>query len=88
MNLIGLMLIVAIGSNYAIFFDQADRHGQGGIASCTLASLVIANTATIMGFAPLAFSGVPVLQAIGATVAPGVFLALLFSASFSQRQAS
>jgi predicted exporter len=84
MNLIGLMLIVAVGSNYALFFDQGDRQVHGEIAPRTLASLVIANIATVMGFGPLAFSGVPVLQAIGATVAPGVVLALLFSASFSQ----
>ena len=84
MNLIGLMLIVAVGSNYALFFDQGDGQVHGEIAPRTLASLVIANIATIMGFGPLAFSGVPVLQAIGVTVAPGVFLALLFSASFSQ----
>ncbi|MCL4525024.1 MAG: MMPL family transporter [Gammaproteobacteria bacterium] len=84
MNLIGLMLIVAIGSNYALFFDQGDRQVHGEIAPRTLASLVIANITTIMGFGPLAFSGVPVLQAIGAAVAPGVVLALLFSASFSQ----
>ena len=85
MNLIGLMLIVAIGSNYALFFDQGDRQVHGEIAPRTLASLVIANITTIMGFGPLAFSGVPVLQAIGAAVAPGVVLALLFSASFSQQ---
>ncbi|WP_425648404.1 MMPL family transporter [Acidithiobacillus ferruginosus] len=83
MNLIGLMLIVAVGSNYALFFDQGDRQVHGEIAPRTLASLVIANITTIMGFGPLAFSGVPVLQAIGAAVAPGVVLALLFSASFS-----
>uniref|UniRef100_E6Q9J9 Putative exporter n=1 Tax=mine drainage metagenome TaxID=410659 RepID=E6Q9J9_9ZZZZ len=84
MNLIGLMLIVAVGSNYALFFDRGDRQVHGEIAPRTLASLVIANITTIMGFGPLAFSGVPVLQAIGAAVAPGVVLALLFSASFSQ----
>lgn len=88
MNLIGLMLIVAVGSNYALFFDQGDRQAHGEIAPRTLASLLVANIATVMGFGPLAFSGVPVLQAIGATVAPGVVLALLFSASFSQRTAA
>jgi len=88
MNLIGLMLIVAVGSNYALFFDQGDRQVHGEVAPRTLASLLVANIATVMGFGPLAFSGVPVLQAIGATVAPGVVLALLFSASFSQRTAA
>jgi predicted exporter len=75
LHLIGMLLIVAVGSNYALFFDTHAR-------SCplTLASLVIANTATVLGFGVLAFSSVPVLSALGATVAPGAFLALVFSA--------
>ena len=85
MNLIGLMLIVAVGSNYALFFDRSGQM-NGESSSRTLVSLVIANLATVSGFAPLAFSGVPVLQAIGATVAPGVILALLFSASLVERR--
>jgi predicted exporter len=36
-----------------------------------------------MGFGILAFSKVPVLAALGMTVAPGTLLALLFSASLS-----
>ncbi|MHB1320012.1 MAG: MMPL family transporter [Acidithiobacillus ferrivorans] len=85
LNLIGLMLIVAVGSNYALFFDRSGQmNGEG--SSRTLVSLVVANLATLIGFAPLAFSGVPVLQAIGATVAPGVVLALLFSASLAERR--
>ncbi|WCE93637.1 MMPL family transporter [Acidithiobacillus ferriphilus] len=85
MNLIGLMLIVAVGSNYALFFDRGGQMNREG-SSRTLLSLVVANMATVIGFAPLAFSGVPVLQAIGATVAPGVILALLFSASLVERR--
>ncbi|MEY2333679.1 MMPL family transporter [Acidithiobacillus ferrianus] len=85
MNLIGLMLIVAVGSNYALFFDRGARTDEESAAR-TLVSLVIANMATVMGFGPLAFSGVPVLQAIGATVAPGVVLALWFSASLTDRE--
>jgi predicted exporter len=85
LNLIGLMLIVAVGSNYALFFDRSGQmNGEG--SSRTLVSLVVANLATLIGFTPLAFSGVPVLQAIGATVAPGVILALLFSASLVERR--
>ena len=44
----------------------------------TLASLVIANASTVIGFGLLSFSQVPVLVALGTTVAPGAFLALLF----------
>lgn len=86
MNLIGLMLIVAVGSNYALFFARDSGKEDGELTPVALASLVIANLATVLGFGPLAFSGVPVLQAIGATVAPGVVLALLFSASFYPRK--
>lgn len=81
LHLIGLMLIVAVGSNYALFFDQGAQ--SGGIAPRTLASLLLANLTTVFGFGPLALSGVPVLQAMGMTVGPGVLLALLFSAMLS-----
>jgi predicted exporter len=77
LHLIGMLLIVAVGSNYALFFDRSSHEGS---ATLTLASLVVANTATVLGFGVLAFSSVPVLSALGSTVAPGAFLALVFSA--------
>jgi predicted exporter len=80
LHLVGMLLIVAVGSNYALFFDrQASVHQAGG-ESLTLASLVIANASTVIGFGLLSFSQVPVLAALGTTVAPGAFLALLFAA--------
>jgi predicted exporter len=80
LHLVGMLLIVAVGSNYALFFDkQADLHGAGS-ESLTLASLVIANASTVIGFGLLSFSQVPVLVALGTTVAPGAFLALVFAA--------
>lgn len=85
LHLIGLLLVVAIGSNYALFFDQRDATQT--IAPRTFASLLFANIATVLGFGLLAFSSVPVLQAMGVTVAPGVILALVFSAVFADPQA-
>src|SRR4029077_5815706 len=80
LHLVGMLLIVAVGSNYAVFFDrQASVHQSGG-ESLTFASLVIANASTVIGFGLLSFSQVPVLVALGTTVAPGAFLALLFAA--------
>ncbi len=76
LHLVGLLLIVAVGSNYALFFDRAGQR----IEPRTLASLVIANATTVLGFGVLAFSQLPVLHAIGVTVGPGAVLALLFSA--------
>lgn len=80
LNLVGMLLIVAVGSNYALFFDHEGRADAQGRGPLTLASLGIANLSTVIGFGLLSFSQVPVLVALGATVAPGAFLALLFSA--------
>src|SRR5450830_529835 len=92
LHLIGLLLIVAIGSNYALFFNLTFNptltHGAQGISPRTYASLLFANVATVLGFGLLALSSVPVLQAMGVTVAPGVVLALIFSAIFSRSDVS
>ena len=82
LHLVGMLLIVAVGSNYALFFDRVTALGAG--EALTLASLLIANTATVVGFGLLCFSQVPVLVDLGATVAPGAFLALLFAAAGSR----
>jgi predicted exporter len=50
-----------------------------------MVSLVFANIATVIGFGLLAFSRVPILHAIGATVGMGAVLSLLFAAIFIAR---
>ncbi len=89
LHLVGMLLIVAVGSNYALFFDAhppSDADAEPGEAApLTLASLLIANLCTVIGFGLLSFSRVPVLEALGATVAPGAFLALLFAAALTPR---
>lgn len=90
LHLVGLLLIVAVGSNYALFFNKpggaAGTRPAPGITPQTLASLVFANLTTVAGFGLLGFSQVPVLQAIGTTVGPGAVLALIFSAVFASRK--
>jgi predicted exporter len=78
LHLVGMLLIVAVGSNYALFFDRRAAGDSGG--PLTVASLFIANLCTVIGFGLLSFSGVAVLEALGTTVAPGTFLALLYAA--------
>ena len=83
------LLIVAVGSNYALFFNperttEPDAQTMEGISPRTLASLVFANLTTVAGFGLLGISQVPVLQAIGVTVGPGAVLALLLSAIFAR----
>ncbi|TKC86911.1 hypothetical protein FAZ69_20005 [Trinickia terrae] len=81
LHLIGLLLIVAVGSNYALFFNRSAQHGDAArIGPSTLVSLLIANLATVAGFGLLALSRVPMLESFGLTVGPGAILALVFSA--------
>ena len=77
-HLVGLLLVVAVGSNYALFFERQAATAQD--RERTLVSLVFANATTMMGFGVLAFSSVPVLHAIGSTVGIGAILSLAFSA--------
>ena len=82
LHLVGLLLVVAVGSNYALFFDHSDSGTP--ISPRTLASMLFANLTTVAGFGLLAFSNVSILQAMGVTVAPGVILALIYSAIFAR----
>jgi predicted exporter len=85
LHLVGLLLVVAIGSNYALFFDRGTYDGTTNMMTPrTLASMLLANCTTVAGFGLLAFSKVSILQAMGATVAPGVVLALIFAAIFAK----
>jgi predicted exporter len=77
-NLFGVLLVVAIGSNYCLFFDRY-RTDPAGIPR-VLASLLLANGCTVMGFGVLAISQTPVLHDLGLPVAIGTFLSLIFAA--------
>jgi predicted exporter len=99
LHLVGLLLVVAVGSNYALFFDRAEHPAPVGeetmaepksiahntISPRTLASMLFANLTTVAGFGVLSFSKVSILQAMGVTVAPGVILALIYSAIFARQ---
>ncbi len=80
-HLVGLLLAVAVGSNYSLFFEQESAARENEEESKrTMVSLLVANLSTTIAFGMLAFSGVPVLTAIGETVAIGAILSLIFSA--------
>lgn len=82
-HLVGLLLVVAIGSNYSLLFDrQASSRSD---RERTLVSLLLANATTVIGFGLLALSRVPVLHDIGVTVGIGTVLALVFSAILGRR---
>ncbi len=98
LHLVGLLLVAAVGSNYALFFDRSDHRllpaneatdkanpSDQAIPPRTLASMLFASLTTVAGFGLLSFSSVSILQAMGVTVAPGVILALIYSAIFARQ---
>jgi predicted exporter len=85
LHLVGFLLIVAIGSNYALFFDR--ELAQGEPSPRVLASLLLANLTTLVGFGVLASSSLGVLRSLGLTVSLGALLALPCAALFSARRA-
>jgi predicted exporter len=77
----GFLLIIAVGSNYCLFFA---RHGLDEAAQDrALASIMLANLCTVAAYGLLSLSAIPVLHDIGETVALGTFLCLLFGAAFT-----
>ncbi|NWK78671.1 MMPL family transporter [Aquitalea sp. LB_tupeE] len=84
LHLVGLLLVVAIGSNYALFFANKQQLGSAAEQRQVEVSLVVANLATVTSFGLLGSSNVPVLSYIGSTVAIGALLALLFAAMMAR----
>lgn len=69
-HLVALILAAGLGLDYALFFDHAgDGHEEQVRA---LHAILVCSTVTLLVFALLALSSIPVLRAIGVTVALGV----------------
>lgn len=88
LHLVGLLLVVAIGSNYALFFDSASTSGNAQDQRRTIISLATANLTIVGSFGMLAVSSVPVLAILGTTVGLGTVLALVFSAALARPPAA
>lgn len=74
-HLVSLLLVVGIGIDYALFFSRAedDAHMRGR----TFHGLLVCVFSTVAVFGVLATSELPVLRAIGTSVAVGVALSFL-----------
>jgi predicted exporter len=86
MHLVGMLLVVAVGSNYALFFDRSAQTGSEADRHKTQMSLIVANLTTVGSFGLLGLSKVPVLSDIGSTVSLGAFLALIFAAIITRER--
>ena len=70
-HLVALILAAGLGLDYALFFEHAgDERAQ---QLRTLHAVLVCSASTLLVFCLLSFSSIPVLQAIGTTVALGVF---------------
>jgi len=69
-HLIALVLAAGLGLDYALFFEQVEH--DPGEQRRTLHAVLVCAASTLMVFALLACSSLPVLRAIGVTVSIGV----------------
>lgn len=85
-NMMGLMLVVGVGVNYAIFLRE------GGVrAAATLAGVLLSAATTLLSFGLLAFSSMPALAGFGLTLLIGIGIAVLLAPmvlSFAARESA
>ncbi|MEW8493744.1 MAG: MMPL family transporter [Candidatus Thiodiazotropha taylori] len=81
-HMISLMLVLGIGLDYSLFFGRREQHQ--GDALLTLHALSVCALSTAGVFAILASSSIPVLHAIGLTVAIGVVMSYLATYALSR----
>jgi predicted exporter len=73
-NLMGLVLVLGVGVNYAIFLRE------GGVRmAATLAGVLLSAGTTLLSFGLLAFSSMPALAGFGLTLLAGVGMAVLLA---------
>jgi len=85
-HLVGLLLVVGVGSNYSLFFERGSAREAD--AGRIYTSVFLCNASTVIGFGVLALATTPVLKAIGGTVAVGAMLSLVFAAILAPRPPS
>lgn len=73
-NVMGLMLVLGVGVNYAIFLRE------GGVGSgAALAGVLLSAGTTLLSFGLLAFSSMPALSGFGTTLLLGIALSTLLA---------
>jgi predicted exporter len=76
-HLVSLLLVLGIGIDYSLFFSRPDVESE--VRRRTLHAVLVCSGSTLAVFGMLAFSRVPVLEAIGRTVSMGVLASFWMS---------
>lgn len=84
-HLVSLLLVMGLSLDQALFFNRAAEDHEE--RARTLLSLVLCNLSAVVAFGILATSSVNILHDIGATVALGAGLALVFAALLAEEVA-
>ena len=83
-HLVAVTLAAGLGLHYALFFERPVA--DAGEARRTLHATLVCVAAAVLVFGLLATSAVPVLRAIGATVALGVTFHFILSTQMAMRR--
>lgn len=84
-HLISLILAAGLGLDYALFFEHAGDSRDDQLR--TLHAVLVCSLMTLLVFSLLALSSIPVLRAIGSTVALGVLFNFMLSLLVSRAPA-
>ncbi len=85
-HLVALILAAGLGLDYALFFDHAGDGIRDQLR--TLHALIVCSLMTLLVFALLGLSSIPVLRAIGSTVTLGVVCNFLLGLLISRQPAT
>ncbi len=85
-HLVALILAAGLGLDYALFFDHAGEDYADQLR--TLHALIVCSVMTLLVFSLLSLSSIPVLRAIGGTVALGVVFNFVLGLLVSRRPAA
>lgn len=85
-HLVALILAAGLGLDYALFFEHAGDDRADQIR--TLHAILVCSLMTLLVFSLLALSSIPVLRAIGSTVALGVLCNFVLSLLVARQRAA
>ena len=85
-HLVALVLAAGLGLDYALFFEHAGDARDEQLR--TLHAIIVCSITTLLVFALLALSSIPVLRAIGTTVAIGVVANFVFALLVARQPAA
>lgn len=73
-NVLALIIVMAIGIDYTLFFEESHDHSQA-----TMLAILLSAITTLLSFGLLALSATPAISAFGQTMLIGIGVAFLLS---------